>query len=119
MSTKAKTPDNREKRIMELLDCGDQKALTAFKLLKVRYVFDDELKLDRHLKFINLIYVKRIKLTKWSIANECNIGYRTSFRYRHDYLDLLEGCIDGTIDMNNIVDTIIDLIEKFILEKVS
>ncbi len=119
MSTKVKTPERREKHIIELLEKGDKKALTAFRLLKVRYVFDDEIKLDKHLKFINLIYVKRIKLTKWSIANECNIGYRTSFRYRHDYLDLLEGCIDGTIDLNNIVDTIIDLIEKFILERVS
>lgn len=119
MSTKVKTPERREKHIIELLEKSDEKALTAFRLLKVRYVFDDEIHKDNHLKFINMIYVKHTRLTKWSIANECNIGFRTSFRYRHDYLDFLEGCLNGTVDINNIIDAVTDLVGKVAFEKVS
>ena len=71
------------------------------------------------MKFIEMIYVKHARLTKWSIANECNIGFRTSFRYRHQYLDLLEGCLNGTIEMDNILNSVTDLIGKFVFGKVS
>lgn len=97
-NTSKKKLEKREQQFLELIDKKDRKAILLFALLRIHYYIDDLVYNRNHSKLIDSVYVKRLNLAKWSQANNCNIGERTSFRYRNEYVDLINSLYEEKLD---------------------
>ena len=97
MKTQKQTLESREKEFIKLLEAKEERAMQVFNLLQTYYFIDDLINNRNHTKLINDIYVKKSRLPKWSQANDCNVGQRTAFRYRHVYIWLIEKLLDFTV----------------------
>ena len=85
------TLESNELKIVRLLQEKDENTTLAFNLVRMHYLVEDEKKHCNHSKLIDRIYINRPNATKWAVANDCNIGERTAFRYKREYLNLIKG----------------------------
>ena len=80
----------REFEIINRIENGDKNTLLALDLVKFYFSLADLQDNTTHVSFIDSIYIKRDRKLKWLVASENFIGERTSFRYRNQYVNLIE-----------------------------
>ncbi len=93
--TKEKDLKRKEQSVLNLLDAKDAQAIFAFNCVNIHFFVDDLNKSTTlHLVF-DYIYVKRIRMRNWELANACNVSERTLFRLRHEILKSFNNCYEN------------------------
>ncbi len=95
MKRALKSIEAKEEKIIKLLEHGDEVATSAFRKVVFYYRVNDLKNNRNYCKLINNIYVKKTTAVKWVLANECNIGHSTLFRYRNEIVQTFYSCCDN------------------------
>ncbi len=96
---------NKENKIKTLISCGDSLCVRAYKFLYNHYFLKATSNGSPILSVFEAIYIKKLSLPAWKLANYCHISRTTLFNYRNEIINNFNTCLSNSFPISEIVFT--------------
>ncbi|MBE5734484.1 MAG: hypothetical protein E7347_05500 [Clostridiales bacterium] len=104
-STKEDFLRNKENKIISLITCGDNLYVQAYNFLYNHYFLKELSSGCSIITVFKAIYIKKLSLPAWKLANYCNISRTTLFNYRNEIVNNFNTCLSESFPLPEIVFT--------------
>lgn len=103
--TKDKVLTEKENYIKELISAGDKRYINTFNLIFNYYRLDYLRNKSNYFLVFKAIYIEKVKLPNWELADYCHVCKSTLYDYRNKIIDFFYSCLNNNITMEEIAIT--------------